>query len=227
MQKVKDITWIVAAALLIACAVSVTIFVCLRLHQLGKDETVLVSGVQASLNTINAGCMGRVGGTLCVVNEDLLDAGNLIDRSAYVMKREQSFLDKTLPGLTTQLLGSLMKVDVAAGDLDPLLKSVTMRVDALGPIESNLADASSAATKGVNDFDARVNSQEVTNALNAGSKAALFFADTSKHVDSMTTTADAVETKISAPFLNPKPKHWYDYIKPSWELLWQAGMLAK
>jgi hypothetical protein len=223
MQVAKDIMKIAVMIVVIAVAV----FMCLRLHQLGKDEAVLVGGAAKALDTVNADCSKKDGGTLCLADKDLVATGDLIKRSDVVVEQERQYLKITLPMVTSELMTTLGHLDQAAGDAHPLMMSVKARVDALADVETNAAAAVASVNTTVLHTDARIQSQDVTDMMHGASRSSMFFAQTTEHVASTTATFDAVSAKLAAPYLNPKPKHWYDYVKPTWQTVWQVLMVAK
>jgi hypothetical protein len=175
----------------------------------GKDASCgTLADVAKTLNTIR-GTAGQVEIAAAHENRQL---GKIDAQEA------QLYADVHATMLNLQeMTASLTETSLQATDD---LKTVNMVIQGAQPVLAASAVAVGHADATLGHVDALVEDPAITKFLDAS-------ADTALQVDGTSTDVRKVADKISNDFLNPPPKHWWNYAGKVWQLAWQGAMLAK
>ena len=220
-------------------------FVCLALSSIALSSlavgwTALTVGhyvsyslgsVNATLQEINRPCGGKAPcGTLADVAKTLNTIRGTAGQVEVAARHENAQLgkiDAQEAQLYADMHSTMLNVQGLAGSLtdaseqaSATLHAMNSTVTALQPVETQSIALLNHADATLGHADAILQDPSVARMIDSA-------ADTSLQVDATSTDVRKVADKISNQFLNPPPKHWWNYAGKIWGLAWQGAMLAK
>jgi hypothetical protein len=198
---------------------------------LGRHLAYSLGKVDAALTTVNAPCGN--GGT-CGTLADVAKALNTIRGTAGQVEiaadhenRQLGKIDAQEAQLYSDVHGAMLNVQEMTASFTETslqaaddLKTMNQVISGAQPVLDASALAIGHADATLKHVDALVEDPSITRFLDAS-------ADTSLQVDGTATDVRKVADKVSNDFLNPAPKHWWNYAGKVWQLAWQGAMLAK
>jgi hypothetical protein len=182
----------------------------------GHAATENIAKLGAAADGINATTARLNGphGTLTMLDDDIGAAKSLIVHADLVARHEQQQLGK-LDSQEDTLFADLHGM-AAAGTGAALQATVDLQT-ANDTILAGKAGVQSFTLAG-QDLDETVKGLQPTVRDLAGMM---------ENTRQITADTRAVADDVSTRFLTPKPKHWWNWIAPVWEVAWRAAMLAK
>lgn len=152
--------------------------------------------------------------------DDLIrGARALVDHADRTTTRELAYLDTWNESFTHTLSGVDNLVATANDSVKTITSSASETLSATTETIKAAKPVLNSATKTENDIDAFIKSPDLTATI-ANVQV------TTKNVGEMTTTANAVETKATKPYLDPKPKTFWQKVKDGLETWIPIGAKA-
>jgi len=204
----------------------------------GNHAASSLGEFDAVLETMNRPCRKDVS---CGTLADIAKTLNTIRGTAGQIEVAARHENKQLATIDMQEAQLYQDLHSGMGAVDLDLKDVHAELQTAQQLTASLTGASLQATTDmqamnktiqaaqpvlaaanviVNHADALVTDKSIPRLLAAA-------ADTTTQADATATDVRKVSDKITNQFLNPPPKHWWNYAGRVWNVVWQGAMLAK